>query len=509
MSAPTAGFILRFAWRDLIDRRGRATALILALTLGALSAVTAAALMTPGLSERRQKAEVVKSPLSSSTWARPEFAEFGKLVAPDELAALETELRREMGDRIAAVRGFYAVRYEFGPALRAVGRTFAPDDPLLAKLPLKAGETPNAESPLGLMATEALLERLDLPFDASVIGRTLDIQLVPAGTPVRITVVAVLRDNLPLGHQFAVTLPQDDAFGAVPDDPAAYIISGPMPAAWPDKISPLKDKTKRRLEEMLEARNINFPPEVQRSGSGERNLRLDYPDAQPPRPSEWKEYLKVYADIMAEGEYATAAEEKRGFAVPGGPAVGKAKPKIREGFDWVGVQVADPSDLGIATTVLRRLQFSATEGAAGQLRALAAAAGEAARMMRGVLVGVWLAAAINLFAMQMLRLKPKLPEFGLLRALGTSRPTLALVGAIQGLVLWLGGTLIAAALLALAFWAAERYDAAWLPDAAIWDAARPALGWFVGMNLLLCCLSGSVAMWWAGRRPPALAMAGS
>jgi ABC-type lipoprotein release transport system permease subunit len=139
-----------------------------------------------------------------------------------------------------------------------------------------------------------------------------------------------------------------------------------------------------------------------------------------------------------------------------------------------------------------------------QVQAIADAAKEATTVLLWVLLVVALIACVNVVVLQEMRTQPKVPEIGLLRAIGMDDRTLEGIYAAEAALIWLLGTaaglVLALVVVGILVWLYVRPDE--LRQLFSWWWLR-GLGLYLGGSAVLCWAS----VWWATRSarvsPPA------
>lgn len=119
---------------------------------------------------------------------------------------------------------------------------------------------------------------------------------------------------------------------------------------------------------------------------------------------------------------------------------GKGNPVRRTSYEMAGLYVGDDPDLKPAAAAVRPLQFKANESVIDVLESI----GRTSRLALAILGGV---AAVflfngwaNMYVIQRLRSEQMRSEIGMLKAIGMDAASLRALLLIQGLILWVGGT---------------------------------------------------------------------
>ena len=507
MTRPRIDYLLWFAWRDLIDRRGFKTTSVVALTVALTTALSVVAFLVPPLAERARLAQLSRDPLATTLWV---WNDLGQKISATQRDNLKQRLSEKLGDRLVAAEGFYEFRYEFVAHPDAVdpdnqrrkGRTIDPaNDPLAKSLKYREGTGPTVEKPLGIVVSQRLLKLLDYPEAEPIVGKTMSLRVPPSWESKPLTVLGLVEGPLPQGNLFLITPIQERELAIETDIPVRLVLAGPIPADWPNPAD-LPDSIRAKILDDLVDRFEVRPPRLRHFS--------DVPDVweflaknqdSPPRISAWSDLLVGIHDLMAK-----SFPPSPGFRVPQYAKPPIAKPPDRVGYESMSVTVQDLGDLPLAATAIREEGLLVGDGVIPQMLAYAEAADAAKTVLEGILLAVWTIALVNVVVMQSLRLDPKRPELGLLRAIGTSAWWLQAIGLLQALVLWIVGTLAGLALAGIGLVIVGTIDATYTVDAGQLQSVRPGVLLFIGLNLLLCIISGILAIVWAGLESPAEAM---
>jgi hypothetical protein len=306
-----------------------------------------------------------------------------------------------------------------------------------------------------VVVTPAMLERLDIPLNK--LPRELAVRT--AVYREMVPVAGVLQTPLPGRYDYV--LPEALWFRLRRQTAAPRVdevFSGPLPPAWAelDDVPPNVDAY--LIKESLEW--VGRKPR----GSGSVWL-FRSAAAQPPRLDLWAIHLENIGRRMAEKHGAAPAS----FAVPDPVSeVPRSEPAAPEGYDRVALHLADLDDLSTALGTARGLGYVPIDDRHEQIERIRKTTSRALALLTVVLVAVGSLVTWNLYVIQNLQAQQKLPEVGMLRAMGMGRLELTLIYLAEAGLLWLAGA-----------------------------GLGVAAGWTLG----------SVAEWWMGRDDPAAAVA--
>jgi hypothetical protein len=236
------------------------------------------------------------------------------------------------------------------------------------------------------------------------------------------------------------------------------VYTGPLPARWA-----ALQELPAEVDDYLVQVGLEWNGAVPR-GTGQV-WQFHSTATPPPRLDFWAIYLENIAWRMAK-EHGPAP---RAFAVP--EAVSEAPnaaPAEAEGYHRVVLHLADLDDLSKALAPARQLGYAPIDDRHEQIERIRKTTTRALALLTVVLFAVGGLVTWNVYVIQNLQAQQKLPEVGMLRAMGMGRLDLTLIYLAEAGLLWLAGA-----------------------------GVGTAAGW----------LLGSFAEWWMGRDDPAAAVA--
>jgi|GEM_PF-5926567 len=514
-------FLVRFAWRDIADRRTRNSTLVLVGSIALVTALTLVSLAIPRAAELAQQQSLARQPGATGLNAWNPGGPLSEQLSEPGLRDLREAIARRTADRPDALTAFAPYRtilYSFLEAgerevwTRIPGRTIRlPDDPLLSTWGLPPEQTFADSSDTGIVVTPRFLSRLNLPADLAP-GSTVRL-LTRAGSTIEVVVRGRLPANLPSGYTFVLTeAGRDDLETREPDIVLKSVVSGPLPAGWPGKPRNLSPVAQTRVQELCTYYRVGFPQSHEDWTSG-RPVDVWKFDAlsgnTEPRRSEWHNLLSNLHDRLGEIGMSASPGPKTDpeFARVPLPKSVRRESVAATNPDMVGIYMNRLDDLEPAARAVEESGYQCDDGIIRQIRAYAESAAIAGEIMLWVLAVVWVAALVNLGSLQGLRLQQKQAEVGMLRAMGAGNRTLNTIGSMQAFLLWLGGSLVGCATVALAVRVAMP---ALMPGTAFGDVftrswATWAVG-FLGFSLAGCVLSTWIGGLGARRLSPAEAL---
>lgn len=499
-------FLAGLAWRDLTDRTARRASAVVAVTV---AAGVAFALVGYGFTygtQRVQEAKLRGDPMALCVWAGSPI--FPWKLTKAEVTSVRAAAMDAGGPTVRAVSPFRQVGVRFRTAsgentASIDGRTIrlgSDGDPLFDSLHVRGGLPSAGPGTPGLFVTPDLVARLGYPPGSQ--PKTL--KVVFRGERVEEVQVAGLIDALPFRHQFVVTETfADELFLRDIDVKDRSAFSGAIGADWPKHLDP--DKLTAELPPPV-TKFLNDEKLSIRWGPGPGRGLWILEAAVDRQLAEWGQLLQQLERRMAEAGKARAD----GFAVPElRDAPGGERPP--DTFDFVAVYVTElralePVAKAISSLPLRNGEALPVNGeVAAQYRKVGEQTARTEKALGYVSAAVALLAGAVAFAILRLRAEHQVAETGMLRAMGMSRGSLALIAVCQGFYLWALAGVVGSAV----GWWGIGVAARLLPD------GDPVLGGYrepwlfaavVGSALVVCVVSA----WWAGltarRLSPAVAL---
>lgn len=433
-------FVFNFAWRDLCDPRSRGTMAVMILTIAAVTALTLLALGLPRAAERARRQRLQDEPLTLCLWTWDADGLAGRPFTSERLLDLERRLQTHFSETQAHARCYpiQEMRLDWrknssgGPVelIELRGRTLAPGDPMLNGFTPRNGTRFMSDDQAGVVVTSRLLEILGYPANLSA-GTVLQVRSPTSHERIDVSVVGVLDGTLPFQHCFVFT----EAFArrlwaAETYQPESTVYSGPVPEQWPDPHE-LPPHVKQALREF----GISPPRIVERTGQPSCWKLTTQRDVLPTR-SMWRIYAGRINELMKEAGKPLGPDfERLEFLTQLAPPT----PPI---YELAAVYVDDLAVLEPAATVLRTAGLQTNDSVILQLRAYGEATEAAQRFLLAIAVVVFVLAAVNLMALQALRLQKKVSEIGMLRAVGMNEMVLLGIHVLEASLLGFAGTLI-------------------------------------------------------------------
>lgn len=367
----------------------------------------------------------------------------------ETIHVLEDLLKREIGAENFNLRGFHRAELAFYEhdesrgTLRISGGTFNPGDPMIDRLfpPEQRTFDPNGK---GIIASRELLNRLQFPRQLDEYGnaipcnppRTLRIRGTPDSPFVDVPVLAFTEIRLPLGHLFLVSEAEEQRlWSATTEGLASRVRSGSIPDDWPSY---------RELPRVVQDRCNKVGVELPREAfdlDGRRCWELVAKNDRPIIMSEWRKVLESLAEAMLlanDGAFDAPTGDFVSFQ-----AINETKPHLDSSMEYIEISVRNLDDLKPASKVCRHksVNFPADETTVDRLDEIARNSKLAIVVSGTLLVAVALNAFSGLTSLQMVRSEQKLPEIGMLRAMGLPQGRLHGVFLAAGFLFWIRGAL--------------------------------------------------------------------
>jgi hypothetical protein len=375
------------------------------------------------------------------------------------------------------------------------GRTLAPGDPLLEgdSCPLRAGErfpTPDQD---GVILTPLMLRILKLPPDTKP-GFILHARASGVNEMTPVPLVGITEaEKLPQDHHFVMTEAFENKIFFTEPDVRIKEVYRPIPPQWAklDRLPPA-------FYQKLKIYQIDGP--YDHPSTAAPTWRLKSKLTQGHLLSEWRARLKDIADQM---EQLTSFPGKD-FDKVEPPPEARPNPESRRGYDMAGVYMGDLDALKPAAQAIRDKNWMVNDDIIKSLQDIDAVCQQAFHVILLVLLVVVVIVCLKLFAVQILRIRPKVPEIGMLRTLGTEDRLLFGIYVTEALLIWIAGTLMGLLLAALTGGILLWYFNAWKELGGLfstWYYPALAVGFLV-FSLGVCWGSLYVATRQARKDPP-------
>lgn len=546
-----AKFLVRFAWRDLTERHVRfATCVNIATVAFVVACLIVAYGWTVGVQEVGVQ-ELREDPLNLCLWVPRTFGgppitreliEGSQEGSQEKQLGLAEKIRQRVGpEKLVGCYVFATsdtLRWHHRSENRAIpidGRTVEPDDPVLNSLPLRSGkrrqltsqdegvivsrpmltmlgygpdevpETIKLEPPSGGEREIPVLDVVEPPSLPRPAGGSRPAQgaAAPPGTASSLAPPAI-----PLGHEFLIAVAYEDRLRQENlDQPCAEITVAGIPPEWPTRWDEFPESVQRQFK----AHGIEEPYIDRRADGVVWTLTWDL-IKQKPTLRLWKKYVEAIQQKFAEcpnpqepGKRYPAAKHLRAVA----PPQQSKRIEARTYFDWLGVYLADVDALTPADQILREAGLeSRNQTVIQRLLNFQNQTRMALKILAVVGIMIVLLVVWNMFVIEYLRNKQKVPEFGMLKAMGMSRWSLVAVAGCEATILGtLGlavGVLVGCAIGLAGAW--YEYGGARVTLGFAWSWYVFALGVLLAA---LICLGGSVlATYRAHVSPPCEALRG-
>ncbi|QDV36305.1 ABC transporter permease [Tautonia plasticadhaerens] len=504
-SGPRLPYLARFAACDLFERTSLRITVAVITTI---AAVVAFSVLARGLALGAHRVNVQRlqdDPLNRSLWYGVRSS---RLMTGGRIAEIDEALRAALP--AGAIEGLYPYSktpddWEWltadGTSIeRPVGRTIRPEDRLLESFPLREGRPPilRLDDDEGIVASPKMLELLgydpESPPPESLSLRRGRRDTVP------VPLLGVTEKPLPdyadfvVGERYEAKLRQID-----PDPVLGQLRSGPVPPDWaaaaregslPPNVSETLDKARLFLE-------------VEDLSSGSHwNLTFIGDVSEAPGLRAWRDLLVALAGEMLRAGMPPAP---RLTEIPEGQyASEEAVPW--EDHQFVAVVAADIEYLPeierivnetLARSIRPELAVPLNQGVSDEVIKFSRQTREALNILTYLSLGIALVAMLNLMVVEWLRAERKIPEWGLLKAVGMTEAELAALSVLEGVVLGTLGVAAGAAFgIGVGRWASASYYRDRPLDSEMGFIWSPLL--LLAMSGLVVCLCG-FGTWLANR----------
>jgi hypothetical protein len=493
-------FLLRYAVRDLFEwHAAKSTSLVLANLAG----IAFFALLIFGLAEGYERVRLHRLqqdfltlclPVGNRNIVEQEFT-------PEKLKELETALEKklewapeggllkifpflEMDLPWKQVKGKGASTYS--------GRTVKAEDLVLQSRKGLLGRALTYPSDKqGVWVSAALLKYLG--GDPKNPPPTLSVLRIASGNLCELPLLDVLDQPLPQGHEFLITEESFESIVTDPDKRVTEIRTGPVPDGWPDT-----DELPQPLKDKLQKENIEGPSPTRKAGKTVwRFQAADLLNGL--RLSQWTATLN--------GIYDRLVNECK---LPDGPSFKEfevldeieEKP-INMNPSRVGIYVKDVLYLKDAASVAKDLGYDYPEDTIAQIESIRQSSTIIQLVLAAIVAAVAFLAAWNTWVILHLRTQQKIPEVGMLKAMGMGNAMLRSLYLTEGFVLWLIGVPLGVGL----GWLAGQWVERLIPE----DAQGPTIEFYcpwygvaviIGVALVVILITTLWASWHARRAPP-------
>ncbi len=509
-------YLVRFAARDLSERTNWPT------TLAALVTIAAAvgfAVLSRGLALGAYRVELSRldhDPTNRTLWFGNDNA---RRMTPARIAELTQALSTALP--AGAVEGVYpfsrtADDWEWvtadGKSVRSpVGRTLRPDDRFLESYPVRgdARVTRLTASDAGIVAAPGMLKMLGYP-DSAIAGKSTPSRLLlqrrTDGQRIKVPLLGVAQNEFPsfvyvdyvLGEAYETELRRENPVVALKE-----FRTGPLPGAWIEAVE--NHALPPHLVKLIDDQKLEYPTVVPTPKGFAWILSNSRGDRFDPDVATWKTFLNQIAAEMAQTPNFPAAPDFLKSPPEQETGLKKAPAPIVD-HQYVAVVVNDVRQLPQAGRVVQEVLSQSSrgdwavplnEGTTAEVIKLSERTSEALRLLTIFSLGVAAVAVVNLLVVEWLRAERKLPEWGMLKAIGMTGPQLAMLGVLEGTALGalgagsgIGLSVLIGRALSFSYYGKVR------SDAGLGFAITPDLVIIPFVTALLVCALGT---WWANR----------
>ncbi len=509
-------FLVGYAIRDLTAYDALRTTLAIVFTIAFVSAFTLGSYGLVLGVEQVGLHRVQADPLALSLWVGERGIPH-HIIKPEVSQELEARLTETFGPtEKKRVFPFRQVVFSWegrDVSQRIFGRTIMlgqRTDPLFESFPLMHGRTFDGPKDQGIIVSPEMLYLLG--FDPKAPPSHLKIHTT-TGRTYPIPVLGVTKHNFPPELHLYYVLPERYAHlleHSDPDPLRQAIYTGPIGKNWPKVHSQLPDL----IQKILQPRRIRLLyPEPGPNGSIIWLLQSELRKGEGrnwPSQSEWTAYLRNIHSILTEDDKQNYGKREE-FITKQRPLEETELPEMPTERDLVGVYLDDPKDLPEAVEVCKTVKAGGgnlevlNESVAKRIVTVRQEAEVALRILSVVEVILLLISIGNIFVIQALRWERKLPELGMLKAMGMSGRLLWSLCLLEGFLLSVVGAVVGLGL----GWLGGHIGATWWYQG---DGHEAELGFQTPVVLLVGIFTGAVVIclassWWsawrAGRASPA------
>jgi hypothetical protein len=510
---PRLPYLARFAARDLFEVTSLRTTLAAVLTI---AAAVGFAVLSRGLALGAYDVQVRRlrdDPVNRSLWyGNPST----RMMTPDRVATIAAAVGRDLPS--GGIEGVYPFSQtpDDWEWLRAdgqhvgfpVGRTIRPDDRLLESYREGSPPPPARLGPAdqGIVASPRMLMMLGYPDPRKAPPPpSLRLRLPDRREPLPVTLLGVTRTELPLFTDFLISEGYEAQLRqANPNPPLDHISTGPVPAAWADAAR--TGNLPAEVSELITGPPYNLlPPEAVPDGQGFAWVLTHPGDVNHPALETWRRMLRQIAGAMTRNRFPDAP---RFTELPPGQFT-TASPEPIKDHQFVAVVVAEAEIVRIpqaeraANAVLAgavRPEYAVplNQGTADEIVKLIGQTEQALLILTILSLGVASVASLNLLVVEWLRAERKLPEWGMLKAVGMTGPQLEGLAILEGTILGgLGAVLGMAVAFALGRFISARFYRERPIDAELGFAWTPLhLALILALAVCLCAFG----TWLANRK---------
>lgn len=378
---------------------------------------------------RVQSRILLEDPLSVCLWVgQPGFAD--QLFTAERLQAIEQTLRSS--NKVQSWHPMHEIWLDVGlihepeNTLQIVGRTMSDSDPVEVLFQSQA-ELSTGGSSHGIYLSTRMLKLIGwnqpgLPSELRIRG--------PTGLYTSVPVKGVLRRELPWNHQFVVDeICYQNYLEANRDERSSCVITGSVPQSWPSEFGRFPEVVRFAFD-----RYSLFPPRLEQSGNGQR-WRMETYESGGLSKSQWSAYLKQIAKLMTEKGYEQAPEEFWQSLTMELPhtVTSEAPP-----YNLVVVYIKSVEYLREVKILLERGGFRVrdTNETISRMEHIYRSTVTAGVMLTGISLIIGLGFFLTLIGMHSLRVNSKLPQIGMLKAIGMSLKELKLLYICESIIIW-------------------------------------------------------------------------
>ncbi len=412
-----------------------------------------------------QTARLEKSPLAKSLWVGQNAVK-EKILTPEKLALLREKILAELPpSRPVDIQPFTRMKLSFQPKGKRFGttwygRTIEQADPILSRL-----EEQPLPKEMGIVPTRALLTNW-LGFNADETPETLTVRFSDSHPWKTLPVLFVAEIKLPNQIYFFIRRSDLIALDKNSQDlqlRAKGIYLGPITEDWPTKSRLNHDSELAAFfsQQAIETPDYaeTLPDPSYRLISENESLKTKI--AWDALALKFREQMQIYLDaempdlkVNPEALTKLVGEKYIGQVVPEPPKTSRFDKGV---FEFAEVRVQELDDLKPTALGCRKAGYPADETLVEQVDQVY----QVGQLLFVATLSITLSllgiAGLIMYIMQKLRCELKIPEIGMLKAMGISGPEFQYLIRVQAAVLWrrsfaLGGSLAVCGVAGIAWW---------------------------------------------------------
>ncbi len=439
-------FYTWFAHQNLWERTARRSTWT---NICGLAVVAGFILLTFGLVlgvRQARKDQLSNDPLNLCLWIGSNVVK--TRIDHEFISTLENEIRNVIpSEMLLGIHPFSEIHLQIYStnenSWRVMGRTLAADDPMLQSIKWDA----QSGSPLtsigdghdGVIVSRDFLNTLG--YEPSQSPEFIRVE-PPGGESCQVPILAIAPGGLPLGHEFVIGDQYFQRLQSEHQDTATdHVFIRPIPPDWPEpSLLPAPISALFGSHSGTEGFPLLSPLE-QVDADGHRSWLLQHNHSgDVPFLSEWRIYIgRINKLIKAEGH--TDSPELANLSDTEGDDV-DVLPVAPSNYDYAGIYFRDIEALESANGVCEKYGLSASKDLVAKLVAIG---GQTKAILTLILIlgGLFGLVILSFMALlQVERNEKKTGQFGMLKAIGMPRASLARLALTESMMIWVWGTLL-------------------------------------------------------------------